>query len=515
MLDNTVLDSGARAPYFPLRHVQARKVEMRQRPGKNHGSFAAWMVPVAAMVMLGGGSWTVPIPRFGAEILAVGLLVRTAASLHSRLAPRVLPADCLVIAALGLVIAQLIPLPPGLWGRLPGRGLAMAIDQRVFGFARWRPLSLDPPETWRTVLSMLPGLATYCAVRTGGSLRLRAFVAGFVFAAAISLGLGMMQLLAPDWPEIRPFGLSETRWPVGLFANHNHQGLFLLCALALLPLAAEASPGPQSHLARSGPYVFGVAAFLVGIMVLATGSRASAALLILVLAAVPYARLVPDPGTVADGRGAVLLRLGSRYAVPLVGIAAVIALGGSQALSALNRGLVAEDLRWGFWPDVWHAALAFWPFGSGLGTFVEAFAMHEPLTSLSPHYLNHAHNDYLELMLEAGLPGLAFVFIVLLSLGKAAAKAWFRPAACGLVRSASRAASLSLILIVLGSVVDYPARTFAVSSLVGLCWAIQTVTANAVRNGQCCPRMLGPCACEDAFEAPTPFQDTLLVKAKP
>jgi O-antigen ligase len=207
------------------------------------------------------------------------------------------------------------------------------------------------------------------------------------------------------------------------------------------------------------------------------------------------------------------MRLGRRYAVPLLGLFAVIALGGTLALSAFNRGLVADDLRWEFWPDVWDAALAFWPFGSGLGTFVEAFAMHEPLTSLSPHYLNHAHNDYLEMMLEAGLPGLALVFIVLVRVGMAAAQAWFKPAACGVVRSASRAASLPLILIVLGSVVDYPARTFAISSLVGLCWAIQVVTSNATRKGQCCPRILGKCACEDASEAPAPLQDTLLFKA--
>jgi hypothetical protein len=213
VLGDTVSVVGARTPYFPLRHVQANKLKRRQRPGKIRAQFVAWMVPVAAMVMLGGGSWTAPIPRFVAELLAVGLLVRAAASSHSKMSAP-LPGDWFVIAALGLVIVQLIPLPPEVWGRLPGRGLAMAIDQRVFGVAHWRPLSLDPSATLRTVLAMLPGLATYCAVRTGGSLRLRAIVAGFAVAAAVSLSFGMMQLLAPDLPEFRPFGASETHWPV-------------------------------------------------------------------------------------------------------------------------------------------------------------------------------------------------------------------------------------------------------------------------------------------------------------
>jgi hypothetical protein len=231
-----------------------------------------------------------------------------------------LPGDWFVIAALGLVIVQLIPLPPEVWGRLPGRGLAMAIDQRVFGVAHWRPLSLDPSATLRTVLAMLPGLATYCAVRTGGSLRLRAIVAGFAVAAAVSLSFGMMQLLAPDLPEFRPFGASEAHWPVGLFANHNHQGMFLLC---VLPLATGILPGPRSRLARSGTAVYGTAALLLSVMVLATGSRSSAAL----------TKALPHPLTRR------WLGIGGAWAL----LVPVLILGGGEVLTVTgNAGLAAQ-----------------------------------------------------------------------------------------------------------------------------------------------------------------------------
>ena len=483
------------APYFKLRHAYAHKQVRRDRPVESRARFAEWTLPAAAMAIFGGCSWISPVPRLIGELLAIALLVGAVASAHSRMPTLILPEDWLLMATFTLVIAQLIPLPPALWGRLPGRTLAFAIDQDVFGHARWRALSLDPPTTWRTALAMLPGLATYCAVRTGRNLRLRALVAAFVLAASVSLALGLMQLLFPDWAEIRPFGPSDTIWPVGLFANHNHQGLFLLCALPLLPLLVGTFPAPQFLFARLAPYTFGIAAFLVGIMVLATGSRTSAALLVPVLAALPFCQLKTGLDD-TQGRAAALVRLAVRNAVPLLGIAAMVLLGGALALSALHRGPVSDDLRWTFWSDSWHAALAFWPVGSGLGTFVEAFAMHEQLTSLSSRYLNHAHNEYLEIMLEAGLPGLVLVSFVLLHIGKASAQSWFKPATCAVVRTHGRAASIPLLLVVLGSIVDYPARTFAISSLVGLCWAMQAVTSEAARKHRCSTRVLGRCSCE-------------------
>jgi O-antigen ligase len=54
-------------------------------------------------------------------------------------------------------------------------------------------------------------------------------------------------------------------------------------------------------------------------------------------------------------------------------------------------------------------------FGSGLGTFEHVFKIYQP-EGLTGYY-DHAHNDYLELLLEAGIFGVLiggfFFFIVL------------------------------------------------------------------------------------------------------
>ena len=52
------------------------------------------------------------------------------------------------------------------------------------------------------------------------------------------------------------------------------------------------------------------------------------------------------------------------------------------------------------------AALAFFPVGSGLGTFTVVYPTFEKTNDLMANtFANHAHNDLLELWLEAGVPG--------------------------------------------------------------------------------------------------------------
>lgn len=47
------------------------------------------------------------------------------------------------------------------------------------------------------------------------------------------------------------------------------------------------------------------------------------------------------------------------------------------------------------------AARTFWPWGSGLGSFEAVFPRFQP--AQTPGYINHAHNDYAQLLMEAGL----------------------------------------------------------------------------------------------------------------
>ncbi|RYE96337.1 MAG: hypothetical protein EOO77_41165 [Oxalobacteraceae bacterium] len=97
----------------------------------------------------------------------------------------------------------------------------------------------------------------------------------------------------------------------------------------------------------------------------------------------------------------------------------------------------------------------YFPFGAGMGSFDPIFRMHEPFALLKPTYFNHAHNDFLEIVLNAGLPGLLLLLIALGWWGWKSMVAWRGDAAHIL----PRLGSVMLLLILIASIIDYPART--------------------------------------------------------
>ena len=108
------------------------------------------------------------------------------------------------------------------------------------------------------------------------------------------------------------------------------------------------------------------------------------------------------------------------------------------------------------------------PFGSGMGTFVPVYAMYEkPADALMDAYVNRAHNDVLELWLEAGVFGLILMALFLAWLARASWALW-RPegaGASGIDLLLARAATLIVALLAAHSFVDYPLRTGAMMAL--------------------------------------------------
>jgi O-antigen ligase len=61
------------------------------------------------------------------------------------------------------------------------------------------------------------------------------------------------------------------------------------------------------------------------------------------------------------------------------------------------------------------AALQFWPWGSGLGSFEAVFPRFQPAIRIG--YIEYAHNDYAQLLMELGAAGvvLMVIFAILLT----------------------------------------------------------------------------------------------------
>jgi O-antigen ligase len=236
---------------------------------------------------------------------------------------------------------------------------------------------------------------------------------------------------------------------------------FLLNARSGRPVGSEALP----------PTILAILVGAVTVFVGATGSRTGAVLMLpaigLTLLAMWAGRLPFRAATFRLGR-VMFMAAGAALLMWL--------LGAERLLSALGRTRILEDNRLDFWPTVWTAAQAYFPWGAGLGTFKEAYELVEPLGALRALFVNHAHNEYLEVMIEAGLPGLLLVSAVLIWVGRVSWRVWLSP---GGHPASARLASICLVLVILHSLVDYPARTMAISILFAAASALVVRSASA------------------------------------
>ena len=108
------------------------------------------------------------------------------------------------------------------------------------------------------------------------------------------------------------------------------------------------------------------------------------------------------------------------------------------------------------------------PFGSGLGSFVKVYRLYERPDTVTSEYVVHAHNDYAELALELGLPG---IILMLLFLAWWIAVAW-RVWRTGEGGPFALAASIASAAMLVHSLVDFPLRTAAISSCFAMCLAL-------------------------------------------
>ena len=222
-------------------------------------------------------------------------------------------------------------------------------------------------------------------------------------------------------------------------------------------------------------------------MALTSGSRAGMALTILgLIASVLVWRARPQRPSVirrsARNTAWVPYALGAFGIAMLAGFALVITqTTGFERLLSAGSGEV-EEYRFTVWRTILEFMPAYFPFGSGVGSFVEIFKVHEPSEMLAQSYWNHAHNDWLEWALEGGIPMIVLMIAGIIGWAMRSI-AVVRNSQSGRIE-VQLALAGAIILFILGawSFVDYPLRTPALASLAAIC-AVWLSLPQAVRAG--------------------------------
>ena len=411
---------------------------------------------LALAIAFGGGGTPNPLSEIFLQLLAAGLaMVWIACGLRG---PKDRRISILVAMAVALPAVQLLPLPPAIWQALPGRVLEMDALRLVDAAQEWQPFSIAPALTLASLLSLGPPLLAMVLV-AALPWQDRAIAVRVTLAMALAAALLGAAQLAGGPESLRPYPVSHSGWLTGFHANRNAAADLLLIGLAALFALVELRPHKQQAWTAASaalPIVLGI--ILVAAIIL-TGSRAGIALLILLLA-IQLIRSIPI----------LVARCGARATALLLGGVAILLLSAGMllrtnaVLSAIaTRFALGEDARVEIWRDAAFAARSYWPLGSGVGTFVPAFLPAERLGAVDASFPNRAHNDYLEWMIEGGLPG-----ILLALAGTGIIAAMVREGWKDDLRRPQMRFALSILLVIaLHSCVDYPLRSMAIACLAG------------------------------------------------
>ena len=351
-----------------------------------------------------------------------------------------------------LTSAHLVPLPYDVWSGLPGRQVIVDIDKAVGLGQISRPLSMSPDETMNALLSLSVPLAVLVLASQFDGLRQRRALGVVLLLSFTSAAAGLLQATGAD---IVLYSRQATQDVAGLFVNRNHQAALLAL---IFPMAAVAiSAGVGAGLPRKIEAFAGASMCLVVVpLVLVTGSRTgllvSGASLVLVFAfgLLPLKRIAIRPWV--------------RYSVAFGSVVALVwaTIWASRDVAFMRLEDRTEDLRWPVWQSIVDMLPHYLPWGTGVGSYAEAYRVLEPDNLLRPTFSNHAHNEVLEILFTAGLPG---AVLLLLALAFLAVAVWRGLRASGDTALFKHLGVLVIILLAIASISDYPVRTPILSAI--------------------------------------------------
>lgn len=365
----------------------------------------------------------------------------------------------LLLALGGWMIVQLIPLPYGVWSALPGRGPIAQMDVVVGLGEIWRPITLSPAKTMNSLGSLVVPVAGLMLFAVQDESARRRILPMMLIAAVATALMGIGQIASGGTGPLYLYATTNEGDAVGLFSNRNHNAVFLATTLLIDAYLFSEWWRLRRGTPSLAPIAIAAAALLVVATLLVNGSRAG--LLIGVLAVGGAIGLFLN--SIEYRRHGHALPPSKRNWLPAVIVIVLAALmaaafSNSAAFGRLATLKASDELRGQILPQVMQMASDHWVFGAGFGSFEHAYRPYEASQWLRPEYVNNAHNDTLQWIIEGGLPAILIALGFALWLFRAALAQWRARAKNGpRTRMAAMALGV-LLLLLLASALDYPLR---------------------------------------------------------
>lgn len=313
----------------------------------------------------------------------------------------------LALSPIWISAIQLIPLNSDFWAGLAGREpYLQALQMAGVNLPSDLALTLHPAATKAALWSTIPAIAVFLFALFSDQKTTEHIFKVLLVAAMVQVAISLMQLI--QGPKSAFFFQSiYNQGIIGSFNNRNHLADFFAMTLPiwfyLLIKQPSRRPNNRRHArkassidARLPLWLF--LGFGLLVMVLMTRSRGGLIASTIVLLCCVVLLLI-DAGK--------SLSIKQKLAI----IVSFLVFGSLSLLSVELDGLSKRlestqlqsdaELRNAYALATLEAARTFWPWGSGLGSFEAVFPRFQPMHT--PGYVNHAHNDYAQLLMEAGL----------------------------------------------------------------------------------------------------------------
>lgn len=439
-----------RSQKFTLKDTVSRQRERKQNnvatEPKEEGltAFFSWTARLSLLFVICASPWMIASVTPGAQLIIASVLLIALASwwIESGLASgqrQILPYVLLfVVLGMAIGLLQTIALPDSLANVLAGRQTEIAekyLSDPASATGPPKRLSLDIEGTWHQLRLLV--IAATCLLIGGryfrGTRHLATFLSVVLINGVALTAFGLVQKMRFNGKLFWEIELTQGGSPFGPFiCRNNAAGYLVMCLSAgvglLLLLMTQRRPSKPHQIVSDEIPVWRQATTYIGLFVAQLDARRLAILIACIFISIGVVATLSRGGVVtllAAWIGGCLiynLTRKPKFAgllmapVVLLVIALVSWVGFAddlvkrfESIDTLSESTI--DARLDTWRDTLPAALDHGWFGTGLGSYRSVHRLYR--TDPELQLFEYAENQYVQSVVEAGLPGLVLLLMAL------------------------------------------------------------------------------------------------------